>query len=49
MASEAELISVLDRVLDCFPGLREREWEFRISHSSGALTHVIVWTEDDID
>lgn len=37
MASEAELISVLDRILDSFTGLAEREWEFHISHISGAL------------
>lgn len=36
MASEAELISVLDRILDSFPGLSEREWEFHISHNAGA-------------
>jgi len=35
MASEAELISVLDRILDSFPGLAEREWEFHISHIAG--------------
>lgn len=35
MASESELISVLDRILDSFPGLAEREWEFHISHVAG--------------
>ncbi|CED82329.1 eIF-2alpha kinase GCN2 [Phaffia rhodozyma] len=44
MASEAELIAVLDRILDMFPALSTRyEWEFQINHSSvlsSVLSHV---------
>lgn len=35
MASEAELIAVLDRILDTFPALSvQYEWEFQINHYS---------------
>jgi translation initiation factor 2-alpha kinase 4 len=36
MASEAEIMSVLDKIIDAFPGLtRRHEWEFHITHQAG--------------
>ena len=47
MASEAEIISVLDKILDSFPGLHKRhEWEFHISHQAGTSANSLLLLVD---